>query len=101
MELGLGPILHPEDPSKVFDADSMNLLLLGCDEDRATGGAVITQNKARSDMMMLCHLDFKNSRISGLSIPRDTLIDLPPQYHEHKINAYHAYGGNNLSKMAV
>lgn len=86
-------------PDQIFGADSINVLVLGCDEDRAYRGKVLKEN-ARSDMMLLARLDFKNRRISGVSIPRDTLIDLPG-YRTMKINAAHALGGKELSAQAV
>lgn len=87
-------------PQEVFHDDSINLLLLGCDEDRAYGGKKILREQARSDMMLVAKLDFKKKRITGVSIPRDTLCALPG-YREQKINAYHAIGGKDLAKRAV
>lgn len=87
-------------PQEIFHDDSINLLLLGCDEDRAYGGKKILREQARSDMMLVARLDFKKKRISGVSIPRDTLCALPG-YREQKINAYHAIGGKDLAKRAV
>lgn len=98
--VGLGPLMFPKEPTKLFHTHQFTILMLGCDEDRAPGGAVIENNKARSDMMLIAQLDFDKHRIDGLSIPRDTglRLDGGPQ---HKINAYHAYGGSELSKRAV
>jgi polyisoprenyl-teichoic acid--peptidoglycan teichoic acid transferase len=79
---------------------SVNLLVLGCDEDRYYGGQQVIHKQARSDMMLVARLDFKNNRITGISIPRDTLA-APAGYRRHKINAYHLLGGPDLSKAAV
>lgn len=94
-------------PQKVFNSDSINLLVLGCDEDRVWGRSKPIRQKARSDMMLVAKLDFKANRISGVSIPRDTLVALPG-YAEQKINGYHAIGarqsadmGKELAKRAV
>jgi LCP family protein required for cell wall assembly len=87
-------------PQDVFGADTLTVLLLGCDEDVTTGGKKVIHQQARSDMMLLAKFDFKNHRITGLSIPRDILWELPG-YHKMKINAYHEVGGNELSKKAV
>ena len=99
--------------SKVGDADvfegrdGTNILLLGCDVDLATGGKKVLQRQARSDMMLVAHLDFKTNKITGLSIQRDTLVALPG-YREQKINSYHAMGvrksdeeGKEMAKQAV
>lgn len=80
--------------------DSVNLLVLGCDQELYYRGLKVLKDKARSDMMMVVKLDFKNNRISGVSIPRDTLV-AAPGYREQKINGYHAFGGPELAKKAV
>ncbi len=92
-------------PQEVFDGqiqnkDALNLLLLGCDEDRAPGGKKILRQYARSDMMLLTRLDFAHNRITGVSIPRDTLAELPG-YRSMRINAFHSIGGKDLAKQAV
>ncbi|HRI43085.1 MAG TPA: LCP family protein [Fimbriimonadaceae bacterium] len=87
-------------PEEIFREDTVNVLLLGCDEDRAHGGKKILRQYARSDMMLVARLDFKTKQITGVSIPRDTLADLPG-YREQKINAYHSIGGKDLAKRAV
>jgi LCP family protein required for cell wall assembly len=87
-------------PEEIFREDTVNVLLLGCDEDRAYGGKKILRQYARSDMMLLAKLDFKTKQITGVSIPRDTLCELPG-YREQKINAYHSIGGKDLAKRAV
>lgn len=79
---------------------TVNLLILGCDEERYYGGKQILKDKARSDMMLVAKLDFAKNRISGVSIPRDTLA-APDGYRQHKINAFHVFGGPELSKKAV
>jgi polyisoprenyl-teichoic acid--peptidoglycan teichoic acid transferase len=79
-------------PEDTFDGDSINILLLGCDEDLAPGGLKVLKQAGRADMIMLAHLDFKKKTITGVSIPRDTKCQLPGQ-PAHKLNAYH-----NLAK---
>ncbi len=94
-------LLHlSEPPEQMFHQNTLNVLVLGCDEDRATGGKKILKSGVRSDMMLLTRLDFKNNRITGVSIPRDTLCDLTG-YKRQKINAFHALGGKPLAKRAV
>jgi len=80
--------------------DSVNLLVLGCDEDRYYRGISILDHQARSDMMLVAKLDFKNNCVTGVSIPRDTLA-APKGFRRQKINAYHKIGGPALSKKAV
>ncbi len=86
-------------PQQVFSDNVVYLLVLGCDEDRSFIDQGVTKHKARSDMMLCLRLDFDNNRITGISIPRDTLVQLPG-YRLQKINAYHAIGGTELAQKA-
>lgn len=99
--------IPPPAPAEVFQKDSINVLILGADEDRVYGRIKPIRLQARSDMMLLAKVDFKFRRITGVSIPRDTLVALPG-YKEQKINGYHAIGakispdmGKQLAKQAV
>ena len=98
--LGAGIMTIWQKPEEVFHQDTLTVLVLGCDEDRATGGKKVLKSGVRSDMMLLTKIDFKNNKITGLSIPRDTLCEVDG-YREQKINAYHALGGKPLAKKAV
>lgn len=95
-----------EPPSKVFERDLgygarnyLNLLILGCDEDRYYAGrkrskpGQLLRQASRSDMMLVVKVDFDNNRISGISIPRDLRWSVPG-YRAQKINAFHAIGFN-------
>lgn len=73
--------------------------MLGCDEDWYFGGKQLIRHKARSDMMLLCRIDFKHKQISGISIPRDTLV-ASDGHRAQKINAYHLYGKTDEEKSA-
>jgi polyisoprenyl-teichoic acid--peptidoglycan teichoic acid transferase len=93
--------IWPKDPDEVFNGQDMTILVLGCDEDRSQGGgARVLRENARSDMMLVAKLDFRHNRITGVSIPRDLLVELPG-YPMQKINGYHSKGGKELSKDAV
>lgn len=89
--------MRETEPKTVFNAKEMTVLLLGCDENRYYGKLLDTA--ARSDMMLLAKFDFENNRVGGISIPRDLEVRLDGK--SHKINAYHALGGPELSKKAV
>lgn len=80
--------------------DSVNLLVLGCDQELYYRGTQVLKDKARSDMMMVVKLDFKNNRVSGVSIPRDTVVAVPG-HRSQKINGYHMIGGPDLAEAAV
>jgi LCP family protein required for cell wall assembly len=101
-----------DNPKETFKQNSINLLILGCDEDRYfhgtyANGQNIYRKYARSDMMLLTKLDFDANTITGLSIPRDTMAKLPG-HGQHKINAYHELAqvfhwgnANDITKDAV
>ncbi len=88
------------EPKTVFDSTEMTLLVLGCDEDRYYRGIKVLNDAARSDMMLIVKLDFESNRVGGVSIPRDLWVS-HPGYRGHKINAYHAIGGPDLTKDVV
>ena len=77
----LAPIESPEEP--------VTVLLLGRDS-RDT-----EEEMGRADTIMLLYLDPGTAKASLLSIPRDTLVDIPG-HGEDKINAAYAYGGEEL-----
>ena len=77
----LAPIESPEEP--------VTILVLGRDTRDAENDA------GRADIIMLFYLDPKDNTGSLLSIPRDTLVEIP-DHGEDKINAAYAYGGEEL-----
>jgi LCP family protein required for cell wall assembly len=92
-------VVAPPPVRSVFGTDALTVLLLGCDDSFLPDGT-LAEGPSRSDMMMLVRLDFAQRRVGGVSIPRDTVMRLPGEPH-HRINAYHALGGPELSKKAV
>jgi LCP family protein required for cell wall assembly len=78
----------------------LTLLVLGCDADYTRGGKRIVRKYARSDMIMVVRLDLVTKKVSGVSIPRDTLASAGGR-GEQKINAYHSFGGPELAQEAV
>lgn len=55
---------------------------------------------ARSDTMIFAAFRPSDRKIDMVSIPRDTLVSIPGE-GEDKINAAHAYGGNELMDQTV
>lgn len=91
----------PPPVRSVFKSDAMTVLLLGCDDSFTSSGQLI-DGPTRSDMMMVVRMDFAKSTVSGLSIPRDTVMKLSGAREEsHRINAFHSFGGPELSRQAV
>ncbi len=92
-------------PERVFQDTSVTFLILGCDKDLYYRGTQVLNAAARSDMMMIARLDFNSKRLSGLSIPRDTRVEMPGE-SPHRINAFHAMSkdpeeAKQLAKRAV
>lgn len=88
-----------QSPRSVFRSNSLNILILGCDQDLYYGGKQVLKTAARSDMMLVARLDFDQNRISAISIPRD--LRVRHKGGVHRINAMHVIGGPDLSKETV
>jgi polyisoprenyl-teichoic acid--peptidoglycan teichoic acid transferase len=77
------------------EQDRINVLLIGT--DTRPGEAL---NGSNTDSLILASLDMKNKRIEMLSIPRDTLVDIPG-HGKDKINTCLAIGGVQLTERVV
>ncbi|MFC1540433.1 LCP family protein [Candidatus Margulisiibacteriota bacterium] len=79
----------------------LNILILGTDTtyDRETR-LPMPERQGRADTILVAHLDPIGSRVSVLSIPRDTFLEIPG-YGMMKINVAHAYEGAQLVKRTV
>ena len=80
-----------------LDNEPINLLFLGVDSI-----------PGRSDTIILASYNPSTGKLLGISIPRDTLVDIPgyfrntgDPYGEQKINHAHAYGGIPLTVKTV
>lgn len=71
----------------------INVLMMGVDERSDD-----TSN--RTDTMILANINNKDDRVSLLSIPRDTKVDLPG-HGVNKINAANQYGGPEMAMDVV
>jgi polyisoprenyl-teichoic acid--peptidoglycan teichoic acid transferase len=72
-----------------------NLLLLGVDE-----------NKTRTDVMLLAHIDPGQGIVNVISLPRDTLVEIPCEglkvcVTPDKLAHAHAYGGEKGPEVAT
>lgn len=82
------------DPGKAHAAEKkVNFLLLGSD-------ARYGEKWSRSDSIMFVSADMQTKRMVFLSIPRDTLVNIPGHGRE-RINAAMAYGGPELAVDVV
>lgn len=72
-----------------------NILLMGVDE-----------NKTRTDVVMLAHVDPRQGIVNLISVPRDTWVEIPCEgiktcYSPDKLAHAHAYGGDQGPELAV
>lgn len=82
----LAPVESPTEPATI--------LIMGLDTRDGDDG------RGRADTIILFHIDPVDLRGSLLSIPRDTLVEIP-EYGKDKINAAYAYGGEELMIKTV
>ncbi|WP_418791054.1 LCP family protein [Phosphitispora sp. TUW77] len=76
-----------------FPVNRLNVLLLGVD---ARPG----EEDARTDSMILVSIDRDTKKIAMVSIPRDTMVEIP-RHGTDKINSANAIGGSNLAIETV
>ncbi|MCL4417917.1 MAG: LCP family protein, partial [Actinobacteria bacterium] len=82
----LAPISTPQSP--------VTILILGRDTRDSEN------EMGRADTIMVLHLNPNEKRAALLSIPRDTLVDIPG-HGKDKINAAYAFGGEELMIKTV
>ncbi len=76
----------------VFGTDKVTFILLGYDE--------VDEFAHRSDTLMVGAVDFIAKEVRILSIPRDTLVNIP-RYGFMKVNSAYALGGDDLVKRTI
>lgn len=87
-------------PQSTFPGrQTLRILLLGLDVNWTRNNIPFTKN-SRSDTIMLANLDMEHRRISLISIPRDTRVQIPG-YGTDKINSAHSLGGPVLTQRVV
>lgn len=79
-------------PAGDVTSSPVNILFLG--SDKRPG------ENSRADTILLMRVNGQSKTISQLSIPRDTLVDIPG-YGEDKINSAYAWGGPALTIETV
>lgn len=77
--------------------DTFTVLVLGEDETYSRN----PKDKGRSDTILVAAVDLRNKRVQGLSIPRDTRIQIPGMSGFQKINASYVKGGAKLTAQCV
>lgn len=84
--------------SLFYGPPTFNVVLLGRDYDYDNRGRRI--NSGRTDTIMVFHVNCKDKKVNGISIPRDTLVNIP-NYGEAKINSAYHIGGINLALETI
>lgn len=84
--------IQPGQEEWIRGKDRINILLLGTDDDLGTN--------SRTDSIILASLDTNNKKVSLLSIPRDTRVNIPG-YGYNRINSANALGGVDLTKSSI
>jgi LCP family protein required for cell wall assembly len=72
---------------------SLNFLLAGLDSEDSAGS--FEQGAARTDAVMILHINESRDEAYLISIPRDTWVPIPG-HGENKINAAYSFGGPSL-----
>ncbi|MEV1246797.1 LCP family protein [Nonomuraea sp. NPDC050022] len=85
---------------------AMNILLVGVDKrDDLTRKQqnelkLGRESGQRTDTMMVIHLSEDHSRVTVVSLPRDTWLTIPGK-GDHKINSAYQFGGPKLARQTV
>jgi LCP family protein required for cell wall assembly len=77
---------------------SLNILLAGLDSEDS--GEAFEKGEARTDAVMILHVDQKREKAYIISIPRDTWVPIPG-HGENKINAAYSFGGPSLYVQTI
>ncbi|MFA4905246.1 MAG: LCP family protein [Candidatus Margulisiibacteriota bacterium] len=78
----------------------LNILVLGTDVTHDLLTRRSTSEVGRADTVVLIHYDPLSSKVSLLSIPRDSYVDIPG-YYPQKINAAYVLGRVELTRKVV
>lgn len=81
-------------------SDPFYMLLIGVDKSEARDESGEFSGTYRTDTMILARVDPKEKKVTLISIPRDTQVDLG-SHGTQKINAAYAFGGASLAVTTV
>ncbi len=89
-DLARGEKSDKRDEAVDISKDHFSVLFLGVDTDDPN-------ENSRADALILATFNREDSSIKLLSIPRDSLVDIPGRQNRDKINHAHAFGGVDLT----
>ncbi len=78
------PAVTPEATPTPKPAERLNILLMGIDADEY--GGTTSGTMAHTDAIMLIAINFDESKVDLISLPRDTLTTAPGYYGYYKLN---------------
>jgi LCP family protein required for cell wall assembly len=87
-----------ESRPSLIGGGSMNFLLAGLDSEDSAGA--FEHGDARTDAVMILHINDSRDQAYLISIPRDTWVPIPG-HGENKINAAYSFGGPSLYVQTV
>lgn len=76
------------------------MVLMGTDQSLQRDADGSTDDTYRTDSIMLARVDPVNKKITLVSLPRDTMVNIP-QYGTQKLNAAYAIGGASMAIQTV
>jgi LCP family protein required for cell wall assembly len=89
-----------KEPPKLMPEPFYTFLIYGLDTGEWINDTY-RDGPARADTIILLQVDMQRSNATMLSIPRDTLVQIPGRNGDDKINHAHAYGGSALLVSTV
>ena len=114
VEAVLGKPTHtPDDPNDPDAGDDLNILVLGSDSRAGDNAKEVGDGELgqRSDTTMILHVSADRKRMEVVSIPRDSIVDIPPckvdtkgtttrATHADMFNNAFAYGADATGSVA-
>ncbi|MGC5166989.1 LCP family protein [Luteimicrobium sp. DT211] len=78
-----------KDPSDPDAGHDLNILILGSDSRGGANGSIVKDNNGgqRSDTTIVMHISADRKRMEAVSIPRDSLVDIPACQIDSKGNS--------------
>ena len=89
------PVSPAPEETKLLQNRYYNFLPYGVDAGEWVKGSY-RPGKGRADTIVLLQLDLEERTVAMLSIPRDTLVEIPGYAGTDKINHAYAFGGSEL-----
>jgi len=100
LSANLGSGLNNVLVKKSLTKEPFYMVLLGTDQSIERETDSTTDGTYRTDSIVLARVDAPNKKVTLVSLPRDTQVDMEG-YGTHKLNAAYAYGGSALAVKTI